>query len=119
MMSNAYMIANACHMYAMENGQFPPRLEDLAGKYLASAELLTLPHDPPGTVSFAYIQGQKPTDDGRNLLFYGRTPEGVLRTTAFIDGHAESLPPDEFKRRLRETYERLKRADEMPAEFRE
>jgi prepilin-type processing-associated H-X9-DG protein len=118
-MANLRQIAMACHLHAVENrGQFPARLEDLVEKYLQTADPLTMPGDPPGMVSYAYIGGQRDADDPQNMLLYERVRGAEALHAAFLDGHVERLTFEEFKTRLAATYKRLKRESEIPAELR-
>lgn len=120
--SNLRGVAMAAHMYASEHDQaFPATLEALVALHALIPAQLVSPRNPdPSTPSYIYIAGQSPQrDDQRNVLAYERvfSPEGT--NVVFVDGHVEWLRLDDFRTQLRETYQRLKRENELPAEFAE
>jgi prepilin-type processing-associated H-X9-DG protein len=69
-------------------------------------------------MSYVYITGQSAVNDVRNVVVYERIIGDEGTNVLFLDAHVEWMKLDAFKRALQATYERLGRADEMPAELR-
>jgi hypothetical protein len=112
-------IGQGCYIYANDNGdRFPETLEELVGLGLLPPGLLHASADPPGEESYIYIAGQTVYADVRNVLAYERIRGRAGTHVLFTDNHVASLSLDELRVALRATYERLDRADEMPAELR-
>jgi hypothetical protein len=112
-------IGQGCYIYANDNGdRFPETLEELVGLGLLPPRLLQASADPPGAESYIYIAGQTAYADMRNVLAYERVRGRAGTHVLFMDNHVAFLSVDELRAALRATYERLDRADEMPAELR-
>jgi prepilin-type processing-associated H-X9-DG protein len=118
-MANLKQIGTACHLYALgHDGQFPTSLEQLVEGGLIAREVLSSPLDPEGGASYAYVAGQTSEGDSENVLAYELTTHGDRRSVLFADGHVERIGSKELARSVRETYRRLGRQDDIPAEFR-
>lgn len=67
-----------------------------------------------------YIDGQTMSSDPRNVFVYedlSHHQEGA--NVLFMDGHVEFVKPPRYFEVIRETYKRLGREKDMPAEFRD
>jgi len=118
--SNLRGIGMACHVYADANhDRFPPSFDVLVKDGSITEKMLQSPRDPADTVSYVYVAGQTTEADAQNVLAYERNGMDDRRNVLFLDGHVQAMPPTEFKKTLRDTYHRLGREDEMPAEFRD
>ena len=114
--TNLAEIGKACLIYANDHeDKFPPNLEVLVEEDYISAKTLESkrkPDDFEGP-SYVYIPGQTTAMYPGNILVYEDPrycSDGV--NVLFLDSHVEFMKPDDFRRELRETYERLGR--EMP-----
>ncbi len=118
-LANLRGLVQGCYIYSNDHDeQFPDSLAVLIEEDLALPKMLVSPRHGPGEEAYIYITGQSPNVDPRNVLMYEipRGDEGVA--AVFADGHAQWLKPDEFRRFLQQTYERLGREDELPAQYR-
>lgn len=121
--SNLRAIGQACHIYANDNqDKFPDDFAPLIAAGLVTPKVLHSPRDPDDdedAVSYVYIPGQTAASDPHNVLAYERVFDDEGTNALFVDCHVEWMKLEEFKRVLRETYRRLEREHELPAEFRE
>lgn len=116
--SNLRGIGMALHIYANDhNEQFPESLQILIDVGCITGEQLNSPRDREGNVSYIYIKGQTEASDARNIVAYERVIGDEGTNALFLDGHVEWLKLDRFKQVLLETYQRLGREDEMPADL--
>lgn len=114
--ANLTGIGRAMYVYATENDdKFPPDLQTLVDSGAISEKSLRSPLDESdATSSYVYISGQSTEVDQRNILAY-ENPENYDyggTVCLFADSHVEFLSIDEFRKALKETYDRLGR--EMP-----
>ncbi|MBN2591568.1 MAG: hypothetical protein JXA96_17005 [Sedimentisphaerales bacterium] len=92
--------------------EFPPNLEELAKKMDLNQKMLESRRKPANFKgpSFIYIPGQTVSDEPGNILVY-ENPEfcsdGV--NVLFVDSHVEFMTKEQFKAKLKTTYDRLKR----------
>ncbi len=114
--TNLAGIGKGCLIYANDHDdQFPPNLEVLVDDEYIPAKTLESkrrPKDFDGP-SYVYVSGQTVAMYPGNIVAYEDTRycmEGV--NVLFLDSHVEFMKPDDFRRELKETYERLDR--EMP-----
>jgi len=118
-MANLRGIGQAMHIYANDHqGRFPKSFDELIDAGLITRAELNSPRDREGAISYVHIAGQSAVDDVRNIVAYERIIGDEGTNVLFLDGHVEWMKLDAFKRALQATYERLGRADEMPAELR-
>ena len=111
-MSNLKQIGLALHMYADDNGGvFPPDLQGMQ-KYLGSPKALESPRKPKDFAgpSYIYVSGQTGDMDAHNMVAYENPEFAKDRVCVlFLDGHVETMKPDQFRRDLEVTYKRLGR----------
>jgi prepilin-type processing-associated H-X9-DG protein len=118
--ANLRGIGQACFIYANEHdGRFPPQLADLLPDGRITEKMLHSPRDDLPDVSYVYIAGQKFESRPTNILAYERLIGDEGTNVLFIDGHVEWMKVEAFRSALRETYERLNRAADLPKEFRD
>ena len=120
-MSNLRGIGMACMIYANDNYEkFPDSFDVLLEQgFITQKQLQSPADDDDAGVSYIYIAGQNAGGDLRNIVAYERLYDGADTTNVlFLDAHVERMTVEQFKQRLRETYTRLGREDEIPAEFR-
>ena len=118
--ANLRGIGQGCLIYANDNQErLPGSLEELIETGMITRDMLTSPSDPDGVVSYVYITGHTASAQFYNVVAYERIRDDEGTNVLFMDGHVEFLRPDEFKRVVRETYERLGRKDEIPPELRD
>jgi prepilin-type processing-associated H-X9-DG protein len=113
-MANLKNLGLAMHMYEIDRGMLPDRLEKLKDEYVQSGmlESPSKPKDFDGP-SYIYVAGQNMSMDPDNVLIYENPtfcPDGV--NVLFIDGSVKWMEPDAFRQRLEATYKQLDR--EMP-----
>ena len=117
--SNLRGLGQACLIYANDHAdKFPDSLQQLVDDGVAAQKQLRSPRDEDqdeDTVSFVYIAGQTTAADPRNVLAYERVFGDEGTNVLFMDGHVEWMKLDNFKKAVRETYQRLGR--ELPADF--
>ncbi|MBU0638749.1 MAG: hypothetical protein KKB50_07790 [Planctomycetes bacterium] len=117
-MANLRGLGQGCFIYAQDHdGKFPESPEQLVSLGMATEKMLNSPLDLPEVKSYVYIAGQKESNDSRNVLAYEQLRDDEGTCVLFLDGHSEFMPLPRFKQILRETYQRLERADEFPAEL--
>jgi prepilin-type processing-associated H-X9-DG protein len=120
--ANLRAIGMAAHMYADEKaGKFPASLDELSkdGPGSLNEQSLRSPRDPnPVGSSYVYIAGQTSESDARNVLAYERLVDKEGTNVLFVDGHVEWMKQPAFARAVRETYRRLDRAADLPANIR-
>jgi len=107
-------IGMALSVYAIDEMNFPERLEQLEGEYLESdlPESPFKPEDFDGP-SYIYVAGQSISMDADNVIVYENpafSAKGL--TVLFIDGHVEWMEPDAFMQALEATCKKLDR--QMP-----
>ena len=114
--TNLSAIGKACLIYANDHDdKFPPSLETLVEEGEITPKTLESkrrPRDFDGP-SYVYVAGQNLDMYPGNIIAYEDTRyclEGV--NVLFLDSHVEFMKPENFRRELKETYERLGR--EMP-----
>lgn len=111
-------IGVGCHVWAGDHqGKFPGSLDDLVSGSFITEDQLVSPRDPEGGVAYIYIAGQNTDSNPRNVLAYERVIDAEGTNVLFLDGHVEWMKLEPFKQALRETYRRLNRESEIPAEF--
>lgn len=115
--ANMKAIGTALFTYANENDdKLPPDLQTLVKLNLIAPPALIAPNDHRADIqsSYLYIEGQNIQMPQQNIVAYEHPFvndfEGV--NVMFLDSHVEYLPMDAFKRRLRETLDRLDRSYE-------
>ncbi len=109
-------------MHASDHGdQFPATLDELIADGIVTPAMLKSPRDPaPDKTSYVYIAGQDPKKgDARNVIVYEKPWDDEGTNVAFLDGHVEWMKLDAFRSAVRDTYKRLGREGELPAELRE
>ena len=119
--ANLAGIGIGLHIWANDHeGEFPETLDDLIEEGITTHKQLNSPRDPRGeaAVSYVYIGGQADSADLRNILAYERVTGAEGTSVLFLDAHVEWMKLDAFKRALAETYKRLGRSEELPAELR-
>lgn len=119
-MANLRNIGVGVMLYSNDNhDRFPPSLDVLVDEGFLMRKLLQSPQHPDNVdVSYVYIAGQSPNDHPRNVLAYEK-PLGADRLNVlFNDGSVQWMSIEQFRSVLRQTYERLNREEEIPAEFR-
>ncbi|MGE3181827.1 MAG: hypothetical protein AB7N71_09360, partial [Phycisphaerae bacterium] len=122
-MANVRQIAMACHTYAVENDdKFPDNLQQLIDAGIMATDICKSPFDESATdFSYTLVANGSTSAHPENVLVFetrGSGNRGEI-IAAFADGHAESMLMDDFKMRLRATYERLGKLEELPAEYRD
>lgn len=132
--ANLRGIGQACHIYANDHDEkFPPDLEMLLKDNILPPEMFVCPSSGldaaqvteilagkgKGKLPLYYIDKQTTAGDARNVLVYEdlAVHEGEGGTVLFVDAHVEFLKPPAYQRAIRETYKRLKREAEIPAEL--
>ncbi len=103
--NNLKQIGLACHMYADEhNGQFPDKLEVLAGDYLKDKDVLHCPSAPgrPDSLSYGYIRGLTSKDSDKVLAFDAEGNHRTGRNVLFGDGHVQWMPEAQFQDAVRQ-----------------
>lgn len=132
--ANLRGIGQACHIYANDHGEnFPPDLEDLITAKIIVPKMLICPDSPLDEAQvtailagesnqklpYRYIDKQTTAGDVRNVLIYEDLDvhNGEGGNVLFVDAHVEFLKPPAYQRAIRETYKRLKREAEIPAEL--
>lgn len=87
---------------------------------LTDSDVLAALDGRGGRLSFTYIPGQTLSSDVRNVLIYEdlANHDGEDVGVLFLDGHVDRLKPERLRQEVRETFRRLKRESELPAEFR-
>ena len=119
-MANLRGIGQGCHIYAHDHDdEFPDSLEQLIEEGVCTPKQFLSPLDPADANPYMYINGQGTFADPRNVLAYERVRNDEGTNVLFLDGHADFMAIDEFKRTLQETYRRLDRETEIPPEFRD
>lgn len=114
--TNLSGIGRACLVYANDHDDnFPPDLNTLVVEEDLDPRILVSKRKPGhfDGPSYVYVAGQNMDMYPGNIVAYEDTrycQEGV--NVLFLDSHVEFMKPDEFRRELKETYERLGR--EMP-----
>lgn len=133
--SNLRGLGQGCHIYASDHDErFPPDLATLVNDGMATPGMLCSLRDPdapdaPSTISelgsigtdrssYFYIAGQTESADARNILAYERIVSDEGTNALFVDGYVTWMRLPEFKQALQQTYQRLGREDEIPAELR-
>ncbi len=119
--SNLKGIGMGCHVYANDNAdKFPPDLDALIRMGAVTEQMLRSPRDEADGRSYVYIAGQSPGrgNPANDVLAYERLTGEEGTNVLFGDGHVQWMKLDEFRKAVRETYQRLKREAELPAEFR-
>lgn len=143
--SNLRGIGQGCYIYAHNHGDgFPESLQLLIDEGMATQGMLESPRDPQAQMSpeqreklgelgyirpnaptetgayssYIYISGQSEKSDSHNVLAYERIIGDEGTDVLFVDGHVEWMKLAPFKQALLETYQRLGREDEMPADLR-
>jgi len=117
--ANLRGIGHAMHIYANDHQEsYPPDFDALIAEGMITRDMLVSPLDDEAGVSYVYISGQRDSSDWRSILAYERIHSDEGTNVLFLDGHVEWLRLPDFKRRLLETYKRLGREDEMPADLR-
>lgn len=116
-LSNLRQVGMGLLMYAMDHdGRFPPTLETLVEANIVEAKVLRS-LGPPGR-PFSYIAGQSAdSTDARDVLAYELRPDEYGASVLFADGHVEWLSLPAARGAIRETYRKLGRESEIPAEF--
>lgn len=111
--TNLSSIGKACLIYANDHDdKLPPNLEALVGTAELSPKTLESklkPKDFDGP-SYIYIPGQTAEMNPGNVVAYDNPAfcvDGL--NVLFLDSHVEFMKPDEFRRELKETCERLGR----------
>ncbi|MFH1745766.1 MAG: H-X9-DG-CTERM domain-containing protein [Planctomycetota bacterium] len=118
-MDNLRGIGQGCFIYANDHDErFPDSLDQLIAEEMITEKILQSPEDPPGTVSYIYINGQQASGRWQNVLAYERVRDDEGTNVLFGDGHVEFVSIDRLKELVRETYTNLGREDEIPADFR-
>ena len=121
--ANLRGIGQACLMYAKDHQEkFPPSFDALLKDGMIAQAQLRSPRDPDedeDAVSYVYIAGQTATSAAQNVVAYEKLFGDEGTNVLFLDGHVQWTTTDDFRREVRETYERLGRADELPPSFRE
>ena len=145
-MSNLRMIGMACHIYAADHdGAFPQTIEQAFVHGDFSPDLLIAPYDwqepvTPGEIadirnggfltkdnpgegilrnSFVLVTGQNANkSDPRNILMYEKLDFTDEPAAVFVDGHVERLDWYRLGEKLKETYQRLGRPEDLPDDFR-
>jgi prepilin-type processing-associated H-X9-DG protein len=131
--ANLRGMGQACHIYANDHDdQFPPDLATLVKENMTTPLMHVCPSSGdtegeataalqggPGTLRYHYIAGQRGAGDPQNVLVYEDLDNhnGEGGNILFLDGHVEFRKPPEFKQAIQETFARLKREAEIPAEF--
>lgn len=131
--SNLRGIGQGCHIYANDHREkFPPDLAALVTEGMATPMTFICPSSGqtegeakaalaggPGRLSYMYIAGQDASGDPRNVLVYEDLANhaGEGGNVLFADGSVRFLTDEAFRAAIRETYQRLNRAAELPAEF--
>jgi len=116
-LNNLKQIALACLLYADEHdGKFAPDLQKLY-PYHRNPKILESPLKPKrfDGPSYIYVAGLNRTiqEPWKIIIAYENPAFCSDRIcVAFLDGHSESMRPEEFLKRLRATYKQLGR--EMP-----
>jgi prepilin-type processing-associated H-X9-DG protein len=106
-------IGGSCLVYAQDHNQkYPPDLNSLIENANLPPETLKSPRKPGDFdgLDYIYIPGQNVTMNPMNIIAYenpGYCYEGV--NVLYNDGHVEFEKPDQFRKELEETYNRLKR----------
>lgn len=116
--SNLHQIGIACHIYRIEQGEWPPDLESLFSEgYLSDRTVLHSPRHPEGEVAYELVTGHEEDayDPARLVLVYEIPVDRRGTNVLFLDGHVEWMSMGQFEQALHETYEQLGRADEVPA----
>ncbi len=143
--SNLRGLGQGFHIYSNENREdFPDSFEELVAAGYVTPDMLVAPEyweeptsdaevaalqarglltaDNPGSdllrTSYVLIPGQSQAADVRNVLVYEKRFNEDGANVLFLDGHVQFLPWWEVGQKVRETYQRLGREDEIPAEFR-
>lgn len=117
-MSNLRQIATACLLYANDNdGKFPAELETLVTKGMLTKPVLHSPRDwDKERISYTLVGGTTKADP-TDVLAYEMSFTYGEYLVAFADGHVEKMYEGEFAERMRKTYERQGRLDQLPPEF--
>jgi prepilin-type processing-associated H-X9-DG protein len=117
--ANLRGIGQGCHIYANDHqNKFPDSLDELVDGGMIPRETLNSPRDHEGAESYVYISGQTASSDVRNILAYERIFDDEGTNALHVDGHVEWMSIERFKQELSQTYQRLGREDEMPADLR-
>jgi prepilin-type processing-associated H-X9-DG protein len=118
--ANLRGMGQACHVYASDHAdQFPESFDVLLQAGLVTPVQLRSPRaEDQDTVSYIYVTGQTGESDPRNVLAYERPVGSEGTNVLFVDGHVEWMKIGAFQAAVRETYRRLGREDQIPAELR-
>jgi prepilin-type processing-associated H-X9-DG protein len=113
---NLSMIGKVLIIYASDyEDQYPPNLQELVEKAELSPKYLESPRKPKGFdgPSYIYVDGQTSVMHPFNILAYENPAFCSDKINVlFNDGHVSAMKPDEFLKKLGDTYKRLGR--EMP-----
>ena len=118
--SNLRGIGQACFVYANDNqDKFPESFDVLLRDGFITRKMLQSPRNPDDEeISYVLVVGQTMNVDTRNVLAYERPIDQEGTNVLFADAHVEWMKMPDFKRVLQETYKRLGREQDLPAEFR-
>jgi len=109
--NNLRQIIIAWNMYKVDLGKYPQNPNALFPKYIESEQVFRNPRYAEQDVGYYYVPGV--TQDGTDLIvFFENIPAGKDadgRNVAFTDGRVRWLDEDEFRARLEQTEEALKK----------